>query len=139
MKTTKPVLLIEDDKIDVMLTRKVFEENEINNNLLVAENGEVAIDILENVEDELPGIIFLDLNMPRMNGIEFLSVIKKHNKFRNIPVIILTTSKNEQDIEKCFGLGVAGYITKPTIFEDYLEAIKIVNQYWKLSEIPKNF
>ncbi|HAN77362.1 MAG TPA: two-component system response regulator [Bacteroidales bacterium] len=136
MNTYKKVMLVEDDQIDVMLTQKVFNANKIDNELVIVENGERAIDYLEHNPNQLPGLIFLDLNMPRMSGIEFLEIIKSNDSFKNIPVIVLTTSKNESDIDKCFKLGVAGYIAKPVIYNDFIEAIRVVKQYWSLSQLP---
>ena len=136
MNTTKPILLIEDDIIDRMTVQRSFKELQITNELLTANNGEEGLVCLKDERTDAPCIIILDLNMPKMNGIEFLSVVKQDAVLRKIPVIVLTTSKEEIDKVRSFNLGVAGYIQKPVDYDKFLEAIKTINLYWTLSELP---
>jgi DNA-binding NarL/FixJ family response regulator len=99
-------------------------------------NGEEALEYLKNEENKKPCIILLDLNMPRMNGIEFLKVIKADDKFRKIPVVVITTSHEEQDIVESFKYGVAGYMVKSADYKKFVEAMGTINIYWTLSEMP---
>ena len=113
MLPTKPILLIEDDDVDVLSLQRAFRELEISNELICRKNGEEAIEYLNPEDSDLPGLILLDLNMPRMNGIEFLTHIKNKDRLKVIPVVVLTTSSNRTDIEKSYDLQVAGYMIKP--------------------------
>jgi CheY-like chemotaxis protein len=100
----------------------------------VANNGEEALEILE---DELrwPDLILLDLNMPRISGLEFLSILKNNEQLRHIPTVILTTSDNQKDIEECYRIGLSGYIVKPLKYNDYIDKIQNVLSYWSINEI----
>ena len=91
---------------------------------------------LKNSENEKPGIILLDLNMPKMNGVEFLKIAKKDDNLKKIPVVVLTTSKEEQDKVDSFNLGVAGYMVKPVDYRKFVEVVKTIDLYWTLSELP---
>jgi CheY-like chemotaxis protein len=102
----------------------------------VVSNGEEALDYLRNQENDRPCIILLDLNMPRMNGIEFLRIAKAEDRLRNIPVVVLTTSKEEQDKIDSFNLGIAGYMVKPVNYLQFVEVVRTIDLYWTLSEIP---
>ncbi len=134
MITNKPIMLIEDDLIDQMTVKRAFKELKVVNELQIANNGEEALDILNDKSTVKPGIILLDLNMPKMNGIEFLQEIKEYKEFKTIPVIVLTTSKHEQDKVETFNLGVSGYMVKPVDYEQFLEIMKSIRKYWSLSE-----
>lgn len=134
MNTTKPILLVEDDEVDVMTVKRAIRTLKIGNKLDFAGNGEEAIEYLEDCEDDLPCIILLDINMPRMNGIEFLSHIKKDERFKRIPVIILTTSQEEQDRYASFNLSAAGYMLKPVDFKRFLSMMSAIKNYWSMSE-----
>jgi CheY-like chemotaxis protein len=129
-------MLVEDDLGDVAIIKKVLKELDIKNETINPNNGEEALDYLSNEANERPCIIFLDLNMPKMNGTEFLNNIKADQRLKNIPVIALTTSKDGRDIEKCFQLGVAGYTVKPVDYKQFVKAIAIINLYWMLNEMP---
>ncbi|MCD6532791.1 MAG: response regulator [Deltaproteobacteria bacterium] len=107
------ILLLEDDQVDVMTIKEVLREAKITSRLDVVSNGEEALTFLENPENEKPGIILLDLNMPKMNGLEFLQIAKKDDRLKEIPVVVLTISKEDQDMVDSFNLGVAGYMIKP--------------------------
>jgi len=128
------ILLIEDDAIELMKFKRVLNKLELNHKITEAENGKIALDIL-NAKEIIPNIIILDLNMPKLNGIEFLEILKKDEQLRNIPAIVLTTSNNYRDVLECYKIGIAGYILKPLKYEDYLEQIKRTLQYWSINEL----
>ncbi|NOR75003.1 MAG: response regulator [Draconibacterium sp.] len=136
MNNKIPILLVEDDKVDAMTVKRALKEIKVNNPLIIVENGEEALKHLRNVNIEKPGIILLDLNMPKMNGIEFLEIAKKDENIKRIPVIVLTTSKEEQDKMESFNLGVAGYMIKPVDYLQFVEVVKTIHLYWTLSELP---
>lgn len=136
MKNNKPILLAEDDMVDAMTVKRAFKEIHITNPLVIVENGEEALEYLRNPENEKPAIILLDLNMPKMNGIEFLKIAKKDDNLKRIPVVVFTTSKEEQDRLESFNLGVTGYMIKPVDHEQFLDVIKAIHMYWTLSELP---
>lgn len=136
MKNFKPILLVDDDDIDAMSVRRAFKDINIGNPLIHSVNGEEALKYLNGEGNDLPCLILLDINMPKMNGIEFLNIIKADGKLKHIPVIVLTTSAEERDIKDCFRQSVGGYIVKPVDYKSFVEAIRIVNTYWTLSELP---
>lgn len=138
MKNSKPILLVEDDDVDVMTVERAFKDHEIKNQLINTANGEEALEYLKNDSNRKPCIILLDLNTPKMNGIEFLKLIKADKTLRKIPVIILTTSSQQQDIVECFKLSVAGYIVKSIDYAKFAKAISTINLYWTLSKLPSN-
>lgn len=130
------ILLVEDDHVDIMTIKRAFKDLKITNPVNVCENGLEALDFLRDQQKHLPGIILLDLNMPKMNGIEFLQEIKDDEQLKLIPVVVLTTSKEEQDKVESFKLGVAGYMIKPVDYMQFVEIIRTIHLYWTLSEIP---
>lgn len=136
MRSEKLMLLVEDDAIDRMTVERALKEIRVTNRLDMVGNGEEALEFLRDSGREKPGIILLDLNMPRMNGIEFLKVVKADEELRRIPVIVLTTSKDEQDRVDSFNLGVAGYMVKPVDYMQFVEVVKAIDLYWTLSELP---
>ena len=136
MSNSKPILLIEDDNVDVMIVQRAFKDLKITNQLVNMTNGEEALEFLKTEGDKRPCVILLDLNMPKMNGIEFLKIIKSDDVLKRIPVVVLTVSKEQQDKVKSFRLGVAGYVVKPVDYENFVEAIGTINMYWNFSEIP---
>ena len=138
MKSSKPILLVEDDNVDVMTVKRVFNDLNIKNQLVTTANGEEALEYLKNNENTSPCMIFLDLNMPKMNGLEFLRIIKTDGTLQKIPVIVLTTSSQEEDIIESFKFSVAGYIVKSVDYNEFTEAMKTINQYWTLSKLPSN-
>jgi CheY-like chemotaxis protein len=100
------------------------------------ENGEDALHYLRDEDNEKPCIIFLDLNMPIMNGIEFLQKVKGDPRYRSIPVIVLTTSEEQQDKVNSFELGVAGYMAKPVDYRQFVEMMRSIDVYWTISALP---
>ncbi|OIQ20166.1 MAG: response regulator [Flavobacterium sp. MedPE-SWcel] len=128
------ILLIEDDTIEVMKFNRVLKGLEINHKITEANNGEEALVVLREKEI-IPDIIVLDLNMPRINGLEFLNIIKNDDVLKYIPAIILTTSNNHKDLLECYRVGIAGYILKPLKYEDYVDRIKKLIDYWSNNEL----
>ena len=136
MRSKKPILLVEDDEVDVLTVQRALRDLEVENDLVVAGNGEEALEILSNPERALPCIILLDLNMPRMNGLEFLRHIREENTARGVPIVVLTTSRQDRDIVDGFDLNVAGYMVKPVDYRKFVEVIHAIDLYWTLSELP---
>jgi len=136
LNNTFSILLVEDDVVDVMSVRRALRELNSNTTLSVAGNGEEALVYLRNLEHPLPGIILLDLNMPRMNGIDVLKILKNDERLRRIPVVILTTSKEEKDRLESFNLSVAGYMIKPVDYAGFVEIVRTIQRYWNQSEMP---
>jgi CheY-like chemotaxis protein len=128
------ILLIEDDAIEVLKFNRTVSSLGLKHKVIEANNGEDALKLLE-IKENLPDIILLDLNMPRLNGIEFLTLLKQDDILKYIPTIILTTSSNNRDLLKCFEIGVSGYILKPLKYEDYVTKIQRVLQYWSINEL----
>jgi CheY-like chemotaxis protein len=135
--TTMPILMAEDDPDDRLLCYEAFREARLANQLFFVEDGEELIEFLHqkgkysNPEKApRPGLILLDLNMPKKDGREALQDIKADRTLRRIPVIVLTTSKSEEDIARSYDLGVSGYITKPSQFNELVEVMKTIGQYW---------
>jgi CheY-like chemotaxis protein len=136
MRSDKPIMLVEDDEIDRMTVERALKEIHVTNPLICTSNGEQALEHLRDESNPRPGIILLDLNMPKMNGVEFLKVAKADEDLKRIPVIVLTTSKDEQDRVNTFDLGVAGYMIKPVDYIQFVDVVKAINLYWTLSELP---
>ena len=136
MKNSNPVLLVEDDQVDAMTVRRALKKIHASNPVATASNGEEGLAWLENPDNPAPCIILLDINMPRMNGLEFLAEIKRRERYKNIPVVVLTTSKDEVDRLKSFDRGAAGYMVKPVDYVQFVEVIRTINLYWTLSELP---
>lgn len=134
MTTALKILLIEDDMIEIMKFNRVVKAMPIAHSIIEASNGEEGLKLLEN-KDELPDIILLDLNMPKINGIEFLSLLKKDAELQHIPTIILTTSSHQKDLIECYKLGVSGYILKPLKYEEYVYKIQTTLAYWSMNQL----
>ncbi len=138
MRSSKPILLIEDDNVDVMTVERVFRDLKIANQLVSTSNGEQALEYLRTNGNKKPSVILLDLNMPKMNGTEFLKIVKKDESLKKIPVVVLTTSSQQQDVVESFKLGAAGYMVKSVDYGKFVETIRTINLYWTLSELPSN-
>jgi CheY-like chemotaxis protein len=138
MRNSKPILLIEDDNVDVMTVERVLRELKIANQLVSTSNGEQALEYLRTNDNKKPCVILLDLNMPKMNGTEFLKIVKTDEALKKIPVVVLTTSGQQQDVVESFELGAAGYMVKSVDYGKFVETIRIINLYWTLSELPSN-
>lgn len=128
------ILLIEDDAIEVMKFHRVLKTLERNHKVEEANNGEEALVLLKEKEI-IPDIIVLDLNMPKINGIEFLGILKQDEVLKYIPAIILTTSNNHRDVLECYKIGIAGYLIKPLKYEEYVDRIKKLIEYWSTNEL----
>lgn len=136
------ILMAEDDADDRLLIQEAFRESCLINDLLFVQDGEDLMDYLHRqgryaASAPRPGLILLDLNMPRKDGREALAEIKADPELRTIPIVVLTTSKAEEDILRTYDLGVAGFITKPVTFEGLVEVIKALSRYWfEIVELP---
>jgi CheY-like chemotaxis protein len=138
------ILIAEDDAEDRMLVKDALTESRLANNVHFVEDGEQLLDYLYNrgnYQDKTlhpaPGLILLDLNMPKMDGREALREIKKDPKLRSIPIVVLTTSQAEEDVLKTYDLGVSSFITKPVTFASLVEIMKILGKYWfEIVELP---
>lgn len=136
------ILLVEDDALDVMNVRRAFKKNNILNPLNVAGNGVEALEMLRGKDGGAPEcpaerrLILLDLNMPKMNGIEFLQELRADPALRATPVVVLTTSDEDRDKIDAYHFNVAGYIVKPVTLHSFIETMAVLNKYWMLSELP---
>jgi CheY-like chemotaxis protein len=131
------ILLVEDDEVDVMNVKRAFQKAHITNPLFVASNGVEALIKLRN--GEVPNhrrLVLLDLNMPRMNGIEFLREVRRDPELRATPVVVLTTSTIDRDKFDAYDLNIAGYLVKPVTFADFCDLMVTLNKYWALVELP---
>ena len=131
------ILLVEDDQVDVMNVRRAFDRNRIANPLFVASDGLEGLAMLR--DGRVPRtrrIVLLDLNMPRMSGIEFLRELRKDPALQLTPVVVLTTSNDERDKVEAYNLNVAGYLLKPVTFINFVELMAALNKYWTLVELP---
>ena len=128
------ILLIEDDMIEIMKMNRTISKLGLSHKITTANNGEEALKRL-SISEKLPHIILLDLNMPKINGIEFLNILKNDSRLKHIPTIILTTSNNNSDLLECYKFGVSGYIVKPLKYEDYVAKIENLLSYWSINEI----
>lgn len=131
-----PVLIVEDDTVDAMTIMRAFSDLKIEKSLVHMTNGEEALEYLKDKSNKKPCIILLDLNMPKMNGLELLKIVKSDEALKRIPVVVLTISSEQQDKVETFKLGVAGYVIKPVDYENFVEAIGTIDMYWNFSEIP---
>ena len=136
MRSSKPILLVEDDHVDAITVRRALRDLNVPNDIVHQLDGEDALEYLRSSDNKRPCVILLDLNMPRMNGIDFLKIIKNDDELKQIPVIVMTTSKDERDKMESFEFSIAGYIIKSTDYKKLVESLKILNLYWTLSELP---
>ena len=136
------ILLVEDDEVDVMNVKRAFKKHKITNPLYIAGNGLEALDMLRWQNGQPPEVpetrrlILLDLNMPKMNGLEFLHELRNDRDLKKTPVIVLTTSDEDRDRIEAYNLNVAGYILKPVTFTNFAEVMVALNKYWTLCEMP---
>ncbi|NEQ50708.1 MAG: response regulator [Leptolyngbya sp. SIO3F4] len=137
MHTPVHILLVEDDEVDVMNLKRAFTKNRISNPLTVAGNGLEALEKLRNGEVPHPRICLLDLNMPKMGGIEFLHEVRKEPELMNLTVFIMTTSNEESDKLEAYNLNVAGYIVKPLSMSKFIESVGVLGNFWQLCEFPE--
>jgi len=128
------ILLVEDSPGDQRLTKEALKEGKINNNLYIVEDGEEALAFLKKEEPfttvPKPDLILLDLNLPKMNGQEVLKIIKADEKLKRIPVVILTTSQEDEDILNAYNLNANCYITKPVDFDQFIHVVNKIQEFW---------
>ena len=136
MKKQLDILLIEDNFLEIMKMKRTLSLLELNHSLTEAKDAEIALEILQG-NNRFPDLILLDLNMPKISGIEFLEILKSSENFRHIPTVVLTTSDNKTDLEECYKIGVSGYILKPLKYEDYVKKIEAVLTYWSMNELKR--
>lgn len=139
MKNDKiAMMLVEDDEVDVMSVQRAFKKINITNPLHIARDGVEALAMLrgENGDKVVPRIILLDLNMPRMGGLEFLQALRADPQLKAMTVVVLTTSNEEKDKLQAYDYNIAGYIVKPVTPGNFIEAMATFNNYWTLSEMP---
>ncbi|CAG5007624.1 Response regulator rcp1 [Dyadobacter sp. CECT 9275] len=133
------ILLVEDDEVDIMNVKRAFKKNNISNPLQIAHNGLEALEVLRAPATDIPKpkIVLLDLNMPRMGGIEFLREIRQDPELSTLSVFVMTTSNEDGDKIDAFNLNVAGYILKPLSMDRFIAAVSTLNSYWTLCEYPE--
>jgi CheY-like chemotaxis protein len=136
MKNFKPVLLVEDDVIDAMTVRRAFKDLKLTNPLAHVTDGEEALDYLKNPDNPTPCVILLDLNMPRMNGVEFIEIVKADPVLKMIPIVVFTTSSDRSDITESYRRSVAGYIVKPIDYHAFVDTVAAIGLYWTINEMP---
>jgi CheY-like chemotaxis protein len=129
------ILLVEDDEIEAIKLERSFKKLGYTHNIFNVKNGEEALKLCKL---EQPNLILLDLNMPKMNGLEFLFLLKQNNDLKYIPTVVFTTSNNHQDLVKAYEIGVAGYIVKPLRYDNYVAQIKKLIDYWTINELVTN-
>ena len=136
--TKRPILLVEDNPSDIELTQRAFAKSKIANDIVVAEDGQAALDYLLNDDlRELPAVVLLDLKLPRVDGLEVLKRIRADQRTRLLPVVVVTTSKEQQDIVESYSLGANSYVRKPVKFSEFTEAVARLGVYWlALNEVP---
>ncbi len=136
MMRIRSLLLVEDDEVDASTVKRALADIGMVDAVVHLTNGEEALDYLRDSAHEKPGIILLDLNMPKMNGLEFLQEVKKDPVVCRIPVAVLTTSKEDQDIGRAFQHSVAGYMVKPIRYHEFVKTMQAFSEYWALSLLP---
>lgn len=139
MNNSVEILLVEDSRQDAEMTIRSLKKHNLANNLLHLEDGQEALDYLYNEGNGMPRVILLDLKMPRVDGIEVLRKIKSHPNKKKIPVVVLTSSKEESDVVEAYNLGVNAYIVKPVDFQQFADAIRQLGMFWMVfNQPPKN-
>ena len=136
MQNVKPLLLVEDDIVSATAVKRVFSNLSVPRPVIHIENSEEALKYLRDGSNKRPGLILLDLNMPGINGIDFLRIIKSDSALKSIPVVVLTISEDERDIAECFNLNVVGYMIKPHGEELFVEMLDTIGRYWSCSSLP---
>jgi len=139
-----PILLVEDNEDDITITKRAIQKGQIKNKLCVTRDGEEAMDFLRRRGRfrgaSRPGFVLLDLNMPKLDGFEVLREIKSDPELKSIPVVVLTTSGRDEDIEQAYALGCNNYIVKPVSFEKFIKTVIEIKEYWlTISRIPTNW
>jgi len=128
--------LVEEDTVDAMTVKRALRDLKVGNPVAHVTNGEEALDYLKDPTKPKPCLILMDINMPKMNGIELLKMVKADPNLQKIPAVMLTTSTNDRDIIQSFHLSAAGYMIKPVGYKQFVETIRTIDTYWRLSRIP---
>ena len=138
LKSNKPILLIEDNPMDVDLTIRAFKKRNVTNPIQIARNGEEAISWVDKWDNgnETPVVILLDLKLPRIDGLDVLKIIKTHSKYRTLPIVVLTTSNEDKDIKNAYEFGANSFIVKPVNFEKFIEVAAHIELYWNVLNEP---
>jgi len=134
----RPILLIEDNPVDVDLTLRAFARRRLANPVSVAHDGEEAMALIDGWEQGLPApaLILLDLKLPKVDGLDVLARLKQHPQLRMIPVVVLTTSAEDRDVQAAYQLGVNSYIVKPVSFDKFMDMAAHIEVYWGLLNHP---
>ncbi|PKP12365.1 MAG: two-component system response regulator [Bacteroidetes bacterium HGW-Bacteroidetes-3] len=129
-----PILLVEDNPVDVDLTLRAFKSRNLTNNIVVARDGEMALQQIDlwDKGGQIPVVILLDLKLPKIDGLEVLKTLKTHQVYNTIPVVVLTSSGDERDIAEAYELGVNSYIVKPVSFDKFVEVAAQIELYWTI-------
>ena len=138
--TPPPILLVEDNPMDLDLTLRAFNRKKFSNVIQIARDGEEALAYIPRWEagEPLPAVILLDINLPKINGLEVLRQLKAHEQFRRIPVVVLTSSREDRDLKTAYDLGVNSYIEKPVSFNKFMDVAEQIELYWcVLNERPR--
>ena len=130
MNEKNTVLLVEDNIADVKLTKLSYESQDISVEILHCADGKIALDTLQSLSIDNLGYVLLDLNMPRLNGLELLKICKEDATLRKLPIIIFTTSANRKDIQKCYELGANAYVQKPVDLTEFDQAVRAIDGFW---------
>ena len=138
------ILLVEDNPYDAEMTIRALKQQNLANNLHLAKDGAEALDYLFDADGSLkpdkPNMILLDLKLPKIDGLEVLRRLKSHGQAKTIPVVVMTSSNQESDLEECYRLGVNSYITKPVEFENFISTVANLGLYWLLlNKLPASF
>ncbi len=140
MSSSMPILLVEDNDADAELALRAFRRRKISNPVHVVRDGEEALDYVERrgafaENAPVPSVILLDLRIPKVDGLEVLRHLKQHPIYRNIPVVVLTTSAEDRDVRRSYELGAASYIVKPVEFEKFQEVVERIDIYWMVTNL----
>lgn len=133
------ILLVEDDDIDAMAVQRGFDKHKIANQIVRAKDGLEALELIRSEGIERPYLVLLDLNMPRMNGFEFLEQVRVDDELKKTTIFVLTSSKEEEDVLKAYDLHVAGYFVKSEVGAEFNEIIHLLGGYWKVAHLPEKF
>lgn len=138
MNTALPILLIEDNPMDVDLTRRAFIRHNLANPLEVLRDGQEALDFIVGwrAGEPLPSVILLDLKLPKVSGLEVLRAIRTHPDLATVPVVVLTSSAEDEDIHEAYSLGANSYIIKPVDFEKFIDVARQIELYWTVLNMP---
>jgi two-component system, response regulator len=139
MNSSPTIMLVDDSPDDVALTLRAFKKNNITNKVVVAADGEEALRYLlpdDDSSNPVPDLVLLDINLPKINGLEVLRRLRQDERTRYLPVVVLTTSNEERDIVETYDLGANSFVRKPVVFGDFLEAVRVLGMYWLLVNQP---